>query len=95
MDRSDYSALVKAALAEDLGVAGDISGSPLFNKGQNSVFRLLAKDRGVLCGIDVFAEVFAQLEGQPTVEAYCKDGARLEPGMVVARVSGPTSAILA
>lgn len=95
MDRSDYAALVKTALAEDLGEAGDISGAPLFNAGQTSVFKLLAKDSGVLCGMDVFAEVFAQLDGHPVVEAFFHDGDRLSPGTVVARVSGPTRAILA
>lgn len=94
MQTPDCRELIRMALDEDLGQAGDISSQALFDSSQRSVFRLLAKDGGVLCGIEVFRQVFAMVDPALTVEAYFEDGNRLTPGMVVARVSGPTASIL-
>lgn len=94
MQTPDSRRLIKMALAEDLDRAGDVSSRALFGPANRSVFRLLAKDSGVLCGLDLFRAVFDQVDRRLTVTSDFQDGARLEPGQVVARVSGPTASIL-
>jgi len=94
MEAKQYAALIKSALAEDLGTDGDITSAVLFCSGERSVFRLLAKDSGTLCGIDIFTAVFAELDRTLTVEAYKRDGSPISAGDVVARVSGSTKSIL-
>ena len=94
MQTPDSRRLIQMALAEDLYRAGDVSSQALFGPGDRSVFCLLAKDSGVLCGLDVFRAVFAKVDRRLVVSSDYHDGERLEPGQVVARVSGPTAAIL-
>ncbi len=94
MDRKEYLSLIEAALAEDLGEEGDVTSMALFSGTERSVFRLLSKSEGLLCGIEVFAAVFAELDGDIAVEPYKKDGEALGVGEVVARVRGPTKWIL-
>lgn len=94
MEAKQYTALIKSALAEDLGSDGDITSAVLFCNGEQSVFRLIAKDAGILCGIDVFCAVFAELDKTLSVESYKRDGDSLESGRIVARVSGSTKSIL-
>lgn len=80
MEPKLYIPVIKAALAEDLGTEGDITSAVLFADGERSVFRLLSKDCGVLCGIEVFHSVFAELDPLVSVETYMEDGAELKPG---------------
>ncbi len=95
MIRQDYAALVRQALREDLGKRGDVTSRSIFTGREWAVFVLLAKDSGVLCGLDPFTETFKALDRRCRVEAYYADGSELERGTVVARVSGPLTAILA
>jgi len=94
MDSKNYRLLIRTALAEDLGEEGDVTSRALFSGMEKSSFRLLSKSNGVLCGIEVFSAVFAELDGEIVVEAYKKDGERLAEGEIVARVKGPTREIL-
>ncbi len=94
MDRKQYLPLIRMALAEDLGAAGDVTSLAIFPKKKNAVFALLAKDDGILCGIEQFSAVFAELDRKIAVETYFRDGDSLKKGDVVARVRGNLTAIL-
>lgn len=94
MDRKQYLPLIRMALAEDLGAAGDVTSIAIFPKKKNAVFTLLAKDDGILCGIEQFSAVFAELDRKIAVESYFRDGDALKKGDVVARVRGNLTAIL-
>jgi nicotinate-nucleotide pyrophosphorylase (carboxylating) len=89
-----YRNLVRVALKEDLGKAGDVSSLAVFGKKESGTFKLLAKQSGILCGAAVFSEVFRQLDRKLRVEFLFKDGSRLARGTVVARVSGSILSIL-
>ncbi len=88
MDKKAYMPLVRRALAEDLGANGDVTSRSIFSKKQRAVFVLLAKDDGVLCGLEPFTAVFRTLHRSNRVECYFKDGARVHKGDIVARVRG-------
>lgn len=95
MKKQDYLPLIRRALAEDLGSAGDVTSLAIFSKKQNATFTLIAKDEGVLCGLEPFAAVFTALDRKIAVETYFSDGDRLKKGDIVARVRGSLTGILA
>lgn len=94
MNRKDYIGLVRRALAEDLGKNGDVTSVSIFSGREKAVFALLAKDDGVLCGAEVFASVFRELDRKAIVDFYFHDGDTLKKGDVVARVRGRLVPIL-
>lgn len=94
LQKRDYIPLIKNALKEDLDKNGDITSTAIFSRKTRAVFKLLAKDDGVLCGIDVFRAVFACLDKKVVVETSFKDGDLLKKGDVVAKVTGPLISIL-
>jgi nicotinate-nucleotide pyrophosphorylase (carboxylating) len=56
--------------------------------------RLVAKERGVVAGLPLARALFAMVDEQLTLDAAVDEGDRVEPGQVVARVSGPGRALL-
>lgn len=92
--------LVAEALREDLGPEGrDVTTQATIPRDQERVGAIVARMPGVLAGAPVIGLVLqsvAQLiDGRlPSVELVARDGARLERGDVIARISGPTWVIL-
>ncbi|MCX7655954.1 MAG: carboxylating nicotinate-nucleotide diphosphorylase [Treponemataceae bacterium] len=94
LKKAYYVRLVREALKEDLGKHGDVSTQAVFTGKEKGSFRLIAKDKGILCGAEVFSEVFRQLDRRIVVNWSYTDGALLEPKAVVAYVRGPVKSIL-
>ena len=92
-DAAALSRLIAAALAEDL-VGGDPTTDGLFGKDDQAVMSLLLKEPGVVCGLGVFAAVFAALDRDVEVFSFVPEGTRLAAPREIARVSGPTRALL-
>ena len=88
-------ALIRQALKEDLGRRGDVSSLALFGRSDLGAFELWSKDTGILCGMELFTAVFRAVDRRVRVDARLKDGSRLSPGMLIARLEGPTRSILA
>lgn len=87
--------LIDLALAEDLGQAGDVTSRctvPADTRGQA---RLVARQAGVLAGLDIVREVFHRIDPAVHFRPALADGARLEPDLEVARLRGPARALLA
>lgn len=89
----DYTPLVRAALAEDVG-GGDVTTAALVPAGARASLAAVAKAAGVLAGLPVFAAVFGELSRQVEVEFLAADGDCVEPGSRIARVRGPAGPIL-
>lgn len=94
LSKKDYIPLIKKALKEDLDKLGDITTDSIFTDKESVTFKLLAKDDGVLCGAEVFSEVFKILDKKSDVKFYFKDGDALKKGDIVARVIGDIKTIL-
>ena len=62
--------------------------------GQRGRGAFVAKQRGVVCGLDVARETFARLSPDLALTARAADGAAVEAGDVVAEVAGPLAAML-
>jgi nicotinate-nucleotide pyrophosphorylase (carboxylating) len=86
--------LVRAALLEDLGRAGDITTDAIVDAGQRSRLRLVARKSGVLAGLDLARIAFTLVDPAIEFVAHLRDGARLEPGQEIAALSGPARGIL-
>ncbi len=84
--------IIRNALNEDIP-SEDISTNSVI--GEDSICRaeLLSKDTGVLAGLDVFKRVF-DLLGGVEVELFKSDGDRVEPKVIIAKLSGSTRNIL-
>jgi len=85
---------VRAALLEDIGRSGDITTQATIAHDARAQAEFSARSAGTLAGIDFIKAAYAALDSSVKVELEAIDGARLGPGVVVARVEGPAAAIL-
>lgn len=86
--------LIKTALLEDINYL-DTTTDYLIEEDQENTAKFLAKNDGVLCGIDVALRVFEIL--QPVgfeAKIYKKDGDKLKKGDIIAEIKGKTRTIL-
>ncbi|MCQ9616023.1 carboxylating nicotinate-nucleotide diphosphorylase [Paenalcaligenes niemegkensis] len=86
--------LVRAALLEDLGRAGDITSDAVVPAAARTTTRLVAREPGVLAGLDLARLAFRLMSEDLNIEANLKDGDVLEAGSVIAVVRGPARAML-
>ena len=85
---------VARALAEDLGVLGDLTSTALVDPDATGVAHFVARRPGVLAGTAPATEVFAQLDRSVTVTWAAADGDALAAGQRVGTVSGPLRSLL-
>jgi nicotinate-nucleotide pyrophosphorylase (carboxylating) len=88
-----YAPLIRAALNEDIG-AGDITTTATVGEGVRARGTLLAKSTLVVAGLDVAVEAFRQLDPEVVVEVRWGDGGHVQPGDVIATISGDARALL-
>ncbi len=86
--------LVRAALREDLGRAGDLTTEAIVPPDAQGEARIVAREPGVISGMFVVERVFAALDPRVEVRVAVPDGGRVEPGTLVAAIAGPLRAIL-
>jgi nicotinate-nucleotide pyrophosphorylase (carboxylating) len=93
--KPDLDAMVALALGEDLGERGkDVTTESVVDPDLLGEAVVIARKRGVLSGIDVAARVFELMHPPCDFRALVADGASVEPGDVVATVTGPLASIL-
>jgi nicotinate-nucleotide pyrophosphorylase (carboxylating) len=93
--KPDLDAMVALALGEDLGERGkDVTTESVVDPDLLGEAVVIARKRGVLSGIDVAARVFELMRPPCDFRALVADGASVEPGDVVANVTGPLASIL-
>ena len=92
-DPSAVRRVVEAALAEDRA-RQDVTTRITVAPAQRGRGTFLAKQQGMVCGLDVVRETFAQMSPDLALDVRAPDGAAVEPGDVVAEVSGPLAAML-
>lgn len=87
--------IVRAALAED-GVTGDLTSEGVLSADAFCSARLLLKEPGVVCGLDVAALVFHTVDPEMRFEALVADGDRCDDSpTAIALVEGPARAVMA
>ena len=85
---------VARALAEDLGVFGDVTSTALIPPDAAGTGHFVARAPGILAGTAVATEVFAQLDGAVTVTWAAGDGDRVAAGQRLGTVAGPVRSVL-
>ena len=85
--------IIDRALAEDLS-RGDVTTEALIPHDQQGAASIVVKSKGVLAGIEVAKRVFHRVDPKLTWEAILEDGAKVEPGDVVAKIEGSYCSIL-
>jgi nicotinate-nucleotide pyrophosphorylase (carboxylating) len=85
--------VVARALAEDLGVLGDMSAS-LIPAGTEVSALLVARQNGVLAGRLCALETFAAIDTEVAVRFQLSDGVEVKPGQIIAEIDGPLASVL-
>ncbi len=85
--------IILRALAED-APWGDVTSEAFLPTGATASAALVAREPGVLSGIEVFARVFELVDEDTTVELGLDDGEPFAAGAVLARVAGGAHAVL-
>lgn len=90
-----YENLVRAALAEDLGRVGDITGNATIPAAQNWHAVLRTRKAGVVAGLDLARASFLMLDPSVSFKPLVKDGSSVAAGTTLAEVSGKARSLLA
>ena len=86
--------MVRAALLEDLGRAGDVTTDAIVPAGLRSRVVLTARDPGVVAGLDLARLAFGLIEPRLRFTTHLADGSGVAPGDLIAGVEGPARGIL-
>jgi nicotinate-nucleotide pyrophosphorylase (carboxylating) len=86
--------LVRAALLEDLGRAGDITTDAIVPADLPVRLALTARQPGVVAGLDLALLAFRLIEPRITATVERPDGSRLARGDVIVTLSGPARGLL-
>ncbi|HTR16357.1 MAG TPA: carboxylating nicotinate-nucleotide diphosphorylase [Acetobacteraceae bacterium] len=86
--------LVRAALLEDLGRAGDITSDTVIPAETEAACVFAARQPGVVAGLDLAALAFRLIDPAIAFEVSRPDGSTLAPGDVIATVRGRARGIL-
>jgi nicotinate-nucleotide pyrophosphorylase (carboxylating) len=86
--------LVRAALVEDLGRAGDLTTDAIVPAGLAARAALVPRETGVVAGLDLAKLAFELVDPNIAMQVAIDDGATVTPGGVIAWVSGPARGIL-
>ena len=89
-----FDKLVRTALEEDLGRAGDITTLATIPAGTRAIAVMAARKAGVISGLPVAQETFRQIDPSLKFEILHADGSKVEAGTALARISGEARSIL-
>lgn len=84
---------IENALLEDMNY-GDVSSAGIFDENQRAEVELLAKEDGILCGIQVFAETFRILDPETEIETFFSDGDEIKKGDLIGKITGTVPTLL-
>ncbi|TES93035.1 MAG: carboxylating nicotinate-nucleotide diphosphorylase [Candidatus Cloacimonadota bacterium] len=93
IDKKELLKIVKAALKEDIG-KGDITTKFTVPSETNALGVVVAKEEGVLAGIQVAKEVFKVVDKKTKITVHKKDGAKFISGDIIADIQGKADSLL-
>lgn len=86
--------LVRAALLEDLGRAGDITSDSIIPPEAHARVQLVAREPGVVAGTACAVLAWQLVDPAITAVIELTDGSRVEPGSVIGTIEGPARGLL-
>ena len=84
---------IQTALEEDIG-HGDVTTDNLIFSKQILSAKLIAKEPGILAGIEIAKQVFQEVDSSILFEHFFQDGTKLEKGTEIALISGNPPSLL-
>ena len=85
--------LIRMALQEDI-TSEDVSTNAVMPTATKGTVDLIAKEDGVIAGLDIYARVFTILDEKTEIDFHCKDGAEVKKGEWMATVTGDIRVLL-
>ena len=85
--------LIRMALEEDI-TSEDVSTNAVMPTKVQGTVDLIAKEDGVIAGMDVYARVFKLLDEDTEIETFCHDGDEVREGDLMAKVTGDIRVLL-
>ena len=89
-----FEPLVRAALLEDLGRAGDLTTDAIVPPDLRATTVLAARQPGVVAGLDVAAQAFRLIDPSVEIAVEQGDGSVVSPGSIIATLRGSARAML-
>ena len=89
-----YEPIVRTALLEDLGRAGDITADAIVPVDRHAALVLRARQPGVVAGLDIARCVFQLVSPAAILTAERPDGSVVAPGDIIATIEGPARGLL-
>ena len=86
--------IVRRALDEDLGRAGELTSDLIIPESQSDTARLVARAQGTIAGLSCAACAFRLIDASVRMDEILRDGHRVAPHDTIATVAGPTRALL-
>lgn len=93
MNKLKLKNMLESFLLEDIG-NGDLTSQAIFPLEQTGRGVFLAKEEGVIAGLEIIAEAYHLLDPQMEVVLHFRDGDFIKPRDVIAEVFGPVRSIL-
>ena len=91
--RLNADELIKMALREDIS-SEDVSTNAVMPEPKAGEVELIAKQDGIICGMDVYERVFKILDENTVVEKFVSDGDKVTTGQLMAKVKGDIRVLL-
>ncbi len=85
--------IISLALQEDLG-SGDVTTEAVYSGNREVEALLIAKEPGILAGLDIAGYIFRQLDSRVRITGYREDGDQVDNGDSIALISGRADAVL-
>lgn len=85
--------LIRMALQEDI-TSEDVSTNAVMPTEVKGTVDLIAKEDGIIAGLDVYARVFQILDEKTEIDFKCKDGDEVKKGELMATVTGDIRVLL-
>ncbi|MET2829584.1 carboxylating nicotinate-nucleotide diphosphorylase [Mesorhizobium shangrilense] len=89
-----FEPLVRAALLEDLGRAGDVTTNAIVPADHLETMVLVTRQPGIVAGLDLAALAFRLIDPAIQINVERPDGSAVRAGDVIATVSGPGRGLL-
>lgn len=86
--------IVRGALLEDLGRAGDITSDAIIPADCKATLALNARQAGVVAGLDLVMFAFLLVDPGISMQLRCPEGGKVSAGETIAVVSGPARSLL-
>ncbi|WP_320199845.1 carboxylating nicotinate-nucleotide diphosphorylase [Agrobacterium sp. rho-13.3] len=86
--------VVRAALLEDLGLAGDVTSTAIIPVGHRSTVIMAARKQGVVAGLDAAQLAFELIDPKIVMTRHLEDGAAVNPGDTIATIEGSSRGLL-